>query len=169
MKSLFTSTVSAFLLSTQFLWAGQVSRVDLAPIVHADAVLAVVGADGNEISYTPAQLEELPTYSLTTRTPWRAAPARFEGILLTDLLAENGISEVDAILVRAEDDYSTVIQQAVWESLDILIATRVDGKAHTLRARGPFQFVIDMEAHERSKYMSSTNMPWMANRIAADQ
>lgn len=141
--------------------------VTLDSIAHASAELTVIGTDGTEARYDPAALEALPTYSLTTTTPWREAPATFEGVLLTDLLAAHGLSEVEAILVTAENDYAVTIPRAVWEELDILVATRVDGQAHTRRARGPIQFVIDMDAYTASEIAREDYMVWMAARIEA--
>ncbi|WP_306115703.1 MULTISPECIES: molybdopterin-dependent oxidoreductase [unclassified Roseovarius] len=163
------SALSAVLLSTKILWADPITPVDLAPISHTDATLVVVGADGSETAYSPSQLEEFPTYSLTTATPWRDAPARFEGVLLADVLAAHGIREADAISVRAENDYSTVIPRVIWDSLDVLVATRVNGKPHTRRARGPIQFIIDMDAYTASGDTTESNLVWMAARISAEQ
>ncbi|MEO3415242.1 hypothetical protein AAFO92_11345 [Roseovarius sp. CAU 1744] len=168
MKNMMISATTALLLSANALWADPIVAVELAPVAHKDATLVVVGADGTEIAYSPAQLEELPTYSLTTRTPWRDEPARFEGVLLTDLLAANGIANASAISIIAENDYATVMSQEVWNDVDVLVATRVDGRPHTRRARGPIQFVIDMEAYTTSEFTSEQNLVWMAARIEAE-
>lgn len=153
------------LLSTQPLLSGALTEVELAPISHAEASLVIVGSDGDESTYTPADLESLTTYSLTTTTPWRDDPAVFEGILLTDLLAANGLTSEPSIVVIAENDYRTVIEREIWESVDILVATRVDGRPHSRRARGPIQFVIDDEAFNASDLTSESNLVWMAARI----
>ena len=52
----------------------------------------IVAADGTEKSYSPADLEKFQTYSLTTTTPWRDDPADFQGVLLNDVLAANGLT-----------------------------------------------------------------------------
>lgn len=139
--------------------------VTLESMSHMQAELIVVGSDGAETLYDPAALERLPTYSLTTTTPWRSEPATFEGVLLTDLLAAHGLAEVDAITVTAENDYAVTIPRAVWEEFQILVATRVDGRPHTRRARGPIQFVIDMEAYAASPAAREDYLVWMAARI----
>lgn len=139
--------------------------VALDAIDHTAAELIVVGTDGAEATYDPATLERMPTYSLTTTTPWRSEPAVFEGVLLTDLLAAHGLSDIDAIEVTAENDYSVTIPRAVWEEFSILVATRVDGRAHSRRARGPIQFVIDMDAYSASANAREDYLVWMAARI----
>ena len=162
------AAVAALFLTSQSLFAGSFVRTSLDPVAHADATLVVVGADGTETAYSPADLEAMTTYSLTTRTPWRDEPATFEGVRLSDLLAANGLDLADAIRVTAENDYSTVIDRALLDTVDILVATRVDGRAHTRRARGPIQFVIDLEAHENSDLTSDSNLVWMVARIEAE-
>lgn len=140
-------------------------RVSLGELQHMSAQIVVVGANGASMSYTPADLERMPTYALRTTTPWREEPAEFEGILLRDLLESHGLATVEAIQVTAENEYSVTIPRAVWEETDILVATRVDGRAHTRRARGPIQFVIDMDSYLRSDIIREDHMVWMAARI----
>ena len=52
-------------------------------------------------------------------------------------------------------------------SVNILVATRVNGAAHTRRERGPIQFIIDMDEYNASELTSSSNLVWMAARIEA--
>lgn len=142
-------------------------ETELAPIVHTEASLTIVAPDGSELVFTPAELEALPTYSLTTTTPWRPEPARFEGVLLSDVLDAGGLGEAASIRVTAENDYTTVIERALLDELDILVATRVDGQAHSRRHRGPIQFVLDADAFAASEIASESNFVWMAARIEA--
>lgn len=145
--------------------AGQPERVDLAPIEHSAASLEVIGTDGQSKMYTPRALEGFATYRLHTTTPWREEAAEFDGVLLADVLAASGIEDVPAIRVTAENDFSSVIRREVWRSVPILIATRVDGTPHSRRARGPIQFVIDMDAYQASDVASESDLVWMAARI----
>ncbi len=165
MKTFVFTAAFALGLSVHPLWAGTFEKVDLAPVKHMDATLVVVGASGDEIIYTPALLEELPTYSLTTRTPWRDVPATFEGVMLRDVLQANGLGPHTSVLVTAENDYSTVISAELLSSVDILVATRVDGQPHTRRARGPIQFILDLDEYASSDLTQEANYVWMAARI----
>lgn len=139
--------------------------VELAPVNHAEAYLTVVEPDGGEVKYTPADLEELPTYRLVTRTPWREEPAAFEGVLLSDLLARHGLVDVPAIVVTAENDYRVTVPRAVWSEQPVLVATRVDGRPHSRRQRGPIQFVIDEADMLASPAVSENYLVWMARLI----
>lgn len=155
-----------FLSQAVPLQATGLSEVTLAPIAHRNASLTLALPGGTRVTYTPAELEDLATYQLNTRTPWREEAARFEGIRLKDLLAKHGLDQVQAITVRAENDYTIIMDRAVWEAEDFLIATRVDGRAHSRRARGPIQFVLDWDAYQSSDVAQESHLVWMVAEIA---
>ena len=140
--------------------------VQLPAITHSPASLTVVEEDGDTVTYDPAGLEQLRTYRLTTRPPWRTEPADFDGVLLADLLAAHGLDDADHIVVTAENDFQVRIPREAWEGLTILVATRVDDKPHSRRERGPIQFVVD-EAEIGSPLYSENYLVWMAARIEA--
>ncbi len=167
MKSLVILTFVIGIAGLPATLAAAPKPVELQPINHLSAELVVVDAEGQETAYSPEQLEEFDSYALTTMTPWRDAAANFEGVLLMDLLQAHGLASADAILVTAENDYKTTIPRALWESVEVLIATRVDGRAHTRRARGPIQFVIDRQEMEASSVATESHLVWMAARIEA--
>ncbi|MEM1386209.1 MAG: molybdopterin-dependent oxidoreductase [Pseudomonadota bacterium] len=141
--------------------------VTLDPMQHHSAEILVVNPDGNAVTYTPAELETFPNYRLSTTTPWRDETAQFDGVLLRDVLEANGLADATAILVTAENDFSATIPREVWETHDVLVATRVDDKPHSRRARGPIQIVIDMAAYEASEVAREEHLVWMAARIEA--
>lgn len=141
------------------------AAVTLAPISHAQATLTVVAEDGSSTSYTPADLETLPTYRMETTTPWRDTPSAFEGVLLADLLRAHGLDQTSAIRIVAENDFASKMEREVWETLPILIATRVDGQPHNRRERGPIQFIIDADDYASSDVASESHLVWMASRI----
>jgi len=145
--------------------AHAMSPVEVDDVRFARASLTVSAPTG-ETSYSPAELEALGTYAFTTKTPWRDAPAEFVGIRLIDLLAANGMSDVKAIRVVAENDYAVTIERAAWTKHDMLVATRVNGKPHSRRARGPIQFVFPMSTDPATGEADfEANWVWMAARI----
>ena len=168
MRNLFMAALASIILSAQPGSAGSLQPVTLEPIKHRAATLIVVAPDGTEKTYTPAELETFPTYSLTTITPWRDEPANFEGVLLADILTANGLTDAASVIVTAENDYATTVERALWQGIDILVATRVDGKPHTRRARGPIQFVIDSDVMANSELAHEGTLVWMAARIEAE-
>lgn len=165
MKRCLTLVFIALFSSATGLLAEKFTPVSLDPISHNDAALVIVGDDGTETTYSPADLEGLPTYSVTTTTPWREEAAKFEGVLLTDLLAAHGLNDSEEIVVTAENDYSTSLNRDLLDEVRILVATRVNGRAHTRRKRGPIQFVVEQSEFEASDLTSESNFVWMAARI----
>lgn len=139
--------------------------VELEPIRHSRANLEIPIPGGGMKSYTPAELETFPTYSIETTTPWRDEPAVFEGILLTDLLEAHGLMTAPSIRVVAENDYTTSIDREVWEAAPILVATRVNGRPHSRRNRGPIQFVVEKSEYDAQETVTEDHLVWMAARI----
>lgn len=165
MKPNLAGAVIGFIALAQIAMAGPFEPTKLEPLRHATASLVIVGPDGTENAYTPAQLEEFATYSLTTTTPWREVPARFEGVMLADILAAHGLDAAAAIRITAENDYSTTMTRELLDSVDVLVATRVDGQPHNRRERGPIQFVLDDDTYASSPLTTESNYVWMAARI----
>ncbi|MDD9920694.1 MAG: hypothetical protein OXQ92_00185 [Boseongicola sp.] len=160
-----TLFASAFIAVSTPAIAAAPEPVTLDPINHQSAELQIRMTDGTVVTYTPAELESLPTYRITTKTPWRDDPAVFEGVLLMDLLKKHGIEGSAAIRVVAENEYTTSFDRKVWEAAPILVATRVDGRAHSRRARGPIQFVVASDDYEGSSVITEDHLVWMAAAI----
>jgi len=139
--------------------------VDVDPIPFRTAALKVTSSQG-EVSYSPETLETLGTFSLTTITPWRDAPAEFVGVRLRDVLTAHGLDQETSIRVIAENDYAVELYSEAWMTMDALIATRVDGKAHSRRARGPLQIVFPMtDQPELGQGANQRYWVWMAAAI----
>ncbi|MEM7683909.1 MAG: hypothetical protein AAF293_03730 [Pseudomonadota bacterium] len=159
--------VRKLLLGLAFLSASAhaMEPVSVDEVRFANASLTVATDEG-ETGYTPAELESFGTYAIRTVTPWRETAAEFVGVPLTEVLDAHGLAEAPAIRVVAENDYAVTIPSTVWTEHDLLIATRVDGKAHNRRARGPIQFVFDMSQDPGTGDEEfQRNWVWMAARI----
>ena len=141
------------------------SPTTLAPIVHGNASLTVQGTGGRAMAYSIGDLERFPTYRLTTATPWRQEPATFEGVLLTDVLAASGLRDTPAIRVTAENDFTSDIPKAVWDSVPVLVATRVNGAPISRRERGPILFVVEDALYDEVAVVEERHLVWMAARI----
>lgn len=145
--------------------AANVEKVELEPLRHAAATLTVVDASGAETVYTPADIEALGAYRMVTTTPWRSEETVFEGGLLLDLLKKHGLDATGAIRVVAENEFESIIEHSVWEAAPILLATRVEGRPHSRRTRGPIQFVVSMDDYDGSPVIAERHLVWMAARI----
>ena len=130
--------------ATSLTYAGSLERTTLDPMDHNAAQLTVVGPEAT-MTYSPADLEAtascaggalglgpgaVETYRMVTHTPWREAPAAFDGVLLRDLLIANGMEDISELRIVAENDFAITMPREVWESIPILVATRVDGQTN---------------------------------------
>lgn len=141
-----------------------VTAVQLEKINHQPATLTV---DGETKSvYSNADLEQFKTYAVTTRTPWRDAPATFEGVLLTDVLKKHGLDDASMIRMVAENDYIVDLPRSVWTDRPALIATRVDGKGLTRKERGPFYLVFPMDADPSTSGDFENYWVWMIAKVS---
>lgn len=165
MKSICFLAIALALAGGFSVQAASVESVDLEPLRHVAATLTVVDTAGNETVYTPADIEALGTYRMVTTTPWRTDQTVFEGGLLQDILKKHGLDGVEAIRVVAENEFESILENAVWEAAPILLATRVEGRPHSRRARGPIQFVVSMDDYEASTAIEERHLVWMAARI----
>lgn len=142
-----------------------VQAVTLEPLRHRAATLVVQGTGGDQ-AYSPAQIEALGAHRMITRTPWRDQETVFDGALLSDILAANGLLDAPAIRVIAENDYAVTIPAAIWKNFPVLVATRVNGEPHNRRDRGPIQFILPMD--DEASLGGGENLSywvWMAARI----
>lgn len=158
------TAICALLLSTAVAQA-DMKRVTVEAIMHAQASLSVSASAGPSV-FTPSEIEAIGTYELVTVTPWREKPATFVGARLADILKANGLEDAKAVRVIAENDYAVVLDRSVWAEHDALVATRVDGRPHSRRARGPLQIVFDMSGNAAyGETAFEGNWVWMAARI----
>lgn len=111
-------------------------------IARTDIVLTVSSAGGST-SFTRNDLEALPKTSFATTTPWTEGVARFEGVRLADFVkfANGPVSRVKAI---ALNDYSASMKlDDVREHA--LVAYRMNGKAMTVRNKGPLWIIFPFD------------------------
>ena len=87
-----------------------------------------------------AMLEQLPQHSFVTGTPWYAAPHKFSGPLLRDVLAACAATG-STLRATALNDYSVDLPFDDALRYDVLLARLLDDKPMTVRDKGPL-FII---------------------------
>lgn len=115
-----------------------------------DTLLTVVAEDGTEAVFTRDRLESLPQHAFRTETQWTWEEKEFSGPLLTDVLAEAGISEGSVGLV-ADDGYQVDFSftgNAKYLTDDYpIIATRTDGQPFPEDEMGPLWVIFPYDDH----------------------
>ncbi|MHA7878868.1 MAG: putative pterin-binding protein [Saccharospirillum sp.] len=118
--------------------------------------LSLVHDDGRQ-AFTQQQLLSLNPAELTTETPWTDGEQRFEGIYLTDLLAQAGI-ETGALAATALNGYSVDIPIEAAIAARAFIAVKANGDFMRVRDKGPFWIVFPWSA--QSELETRTVRAW---------
>lgn len=127
------------------------SRIELAASADVRPLLEVLGPSVSR-RLSIAELESLPLYRVETTTFWPGDEGVFEGPLLSEVLRMVGLDGADAIRVTALDDFTQNIPAEDWKRWPVIVATRHNGAAIPLRAKGPLRIVyprdMDPALHE---------------------
>lgn len=168
MQFRYVLALTTALIFPQTLRADDPVSISLEPLAHSDASLTVVALDGTASVYSAQELENFSTYRVVTTTPWRTQPARFDGVMLSDILGANGLADVASIRVIAENDYAVSLPRELWANVPVMVATRADDQTISRRNRGPIQFVIHADEFAGSDVPHERHLVWMAARIEAE-
>ena len=117
---------------------------------YGEVILTVSGRisrpnQGGEARFSREMIAALPQQSFTTSTPWYAAPRRFEGPYLRDLLALVGASGTE-LHARALNDYQADLPIADAQELDVLLALSIDRQPLRVRDKGPLFIIYNFDA-----------------------
>ncbi|MBB4009436.1 hypothetical protein GGQ71_003724 [Rhizobium taibaishanense] len=99
---------------------------------------------GKKAVFDLSMLEMLSGRKVTLETPWTKGPTTYSGPYLRAVLAAAG-AKAGAVTIRALNDYSAVIPAEDVANLDIILATRTDGKAMQVRDKGPLMVIYPFD------------------------
>lgn len=125
--------------------AGAVERLQDPPVTSGRAFSVVQSADKVDIDL--AELSTLPRYRLVTDSPWEDGQQEFEGVLLRDVLAMLQLSDANAVILYAVDNYSQRIPREDWVEYPTLLALSTNGEFLTRRDQGPTRLVYPVLDH----------------------
>ena len=124
-------------------------------VCQPPATITVSGVSGKAVTLSAVDLSKLPQQTVNTTD--HGAPATFEGVLLSDVLAKvdtptgekfHSTASSYYLLVEAKDGYKSVF---AWAELDssfmdkaVYLVTKRDGKALSDKD-GPFQLIAPGE------------------------
>ncbi|PJR92487.1 oxidoreductase [Ochrobactrum sp. 695/2009] len=110
-------------------------------------------------------LSTFSAHRIETHTPWTDGIARFDGVLLKDVLAAVG-ARGDTLVAEALNGYRIPFPAADSEEFGVLLAMRMDGKPLSRRDKGPLWIVYprDSIAELRDERYDS-RWVWQLNKI----
>lgn len=110
-------------------------------------------------------LSAFPEHRIETHTPWTDGVARFEGVLLSDVLTAVGASG-NLLYAEAINGYRIELPISDAEEFGVLLAMRMNGKVLSRRDKGPLWIVYprDRLAEIRDERYDS-RWVWQLNRL----
>jgi len=115
-----------------------------------------------------AMLQQLPQTSFTTTTPWYAQARQFTGPLLRDVLREAGANGT-VLHALALNDYRVDIPMEDAQRFDVIIARLLDGRAMSVRSRGPLLIIYPFEAQPELRSPTyATRSAWQLRSIEVE-
>lgn len=126
-----------------------------------DVILTVTGhvtkanVDGTA-QFDAAMLDKLASRTGLMETPWTTGKVTFSGPLLRAILDEAG-ADGTKLSVKALNDYAAEVPMEDAKTLDTILATKMDGKAMSVRDKGPLFLIYPFDLNPdlyNEKYFS---------------
>lgn len=157
MNMLRSAAIAAFGLAT-------VVAVPALASPAQDVLMTVTTAEGTR-EYDLAALQALPQTSFTTSTIWTEGEQEFEGVLLSDLLEDAGITE-GSIMATAINDYAVQIPVDEVDDIAPIVAYHLNGETMSVRDKGPLWIVYpyDQSLAYQTEIVYSRSV-WQLDRI----
>lgn len=99
---------------------------------------------GDTAQFDAAMLGKLTARTGRMETPWTTGEVTFSGPLLRAVLEEAG-AEGETLKVKALNDYVADVPMEDAKNLDTILATSMDGKAMSVRDKGPLFLVYPFD------------------------
>lgn len=132
-------------------------------------ILTVTGLIGEGraggVDFTRADLEALGVTTIETATPWHEGRPKFDGVLLSRLLAKVGATG-KTLKVSALNDYAAELPVEDAERYGPILAFRQNGEALTIRSKGPLFVIYPFDRNpELRNEAIYTRSVWQVRRI----
>lgn len=108
----------------------------------------VITGGGQERSFTRDDLERMGLVSINTTTQWNDGVVDFEGVPMTRLLSEAGVSGTTAT-VTALNDYSVDIPVSDFADFGVILAVKRNGAYMPSDDQGPFFVIYPFDSDPR--------------------
>lgn len=156
------------ILISGLLWAAT------APAVAAgspDTTIQITlgGQEDSPRQITVAEVESAGLQQVNAYNPYDKNTDAYTGVWMKDFVAKFGSAETTSMTVRAIDDYEIDFDKSEWQTMRILIATRVDGAYIDFDKKGPMRIIFPDFDETLEEYQ--TKLPkwiWMITEISME-
>lgn len=138
--------LTAVLFATLALTTLQAHALD-AP--KGETILTVTGAVSETntpegAAFDLEMLQALPGREAAMKTPWIPGTPTFSGPLLREILKAAG-AKGKTLVITALNDYSAEVPMEDAETLDTILAMKLDGKLMSVRDKGPLMLIYPFD------------------------
>jgi len=131
-----------------------------------DIVLTILSAEtGESVTFTDAQLMEMPQKVFETETIWTDGVVEFSGPALKAVVEQAELTLGDVELY-AINDYNIVLPLDKIEDDAPIVANRIDGAPFSVRDKGPLWIVFpydDVSRYNSEEYFALS--VWQLNKL----
>lgn len=118
-----------------------------------NSVLTIIDPQSSQddpIEVTISELKQLPSYVITTNNPWEEGQHHYKGFNPNELLAQQNMEGI-VIRLTAYNQYITEIPLEDFSNGQAIIAYEMDGKAISVRHKGPLMVIYDFDRYPELK------------------
>jgi len=134
----------------------------------ADLVLTWLDPTGKVVAQRELELSDLDAFDqkeIFTTTLWNSAPRRFAGPELLALSEMTGLKPIKAEL-QALNDYSVEVPKEDWLNYELILSSRIDGKAPRIYEKGPYWLIYNVDKLPKpTPQLFISRMIWQVHRI----
>lgn len=118
-----------------------------------------------EVIIDKATFDSLPVSEIVTSTPWQKK-STFSGVSFSDILKYAGMKG-SRLKVHALNDYWVEIPMSDVVNYNILLASKIDGKAFSIRDFGPYFVIypVDERREELNSPVKFSKFIWQVDSI----
>ena len=123
---------------------------------------------GDAAHFDRKMLEQLPSASFVTGTPWTSKAHRWEGVLVSELLRHIGAGS-QSFVASALDDYKVHVKGIDFTKYPVIFALKQDDKVLVLRNKGPIWLMFPWD--DFPEIHNETNLSlsiWQLSEIKID-
>lgn len=115
-------------------------------------------------------MNQFPVTSFTTHLPWDAEPAKFSGVKVSDLTALFAPQKPKILYFSALNEFRASIEVNDLVEYQPIIAYSINGDAISIRKRGPFMLLYDLDKFPHLNVPEYHNkMIWQINEVSIEE
>ncbi|GAB4518822.1 MAG: hypothetical protein Tsb0019_19090 [Roseibium sp.] len=127
------------------------------------------GSAGTQAMLSVAEIETAGLQEIEAYNPYEKRSDTYSGVWMQDFVARFGTGDVTALTTKAIDAYEIRFAREEWQTMRILIATRVNGEYIDFDRKGPMRIIFpDFDDTVEAFQDSLPKWTWMITEISME-